>query len=102
MRKKILSSLLLGILLGWSIEAKVSQIAYRNIDLEQLLRHSAVVLVVSKAKPDSSTEEIPIDDTGKHPAYRRYKIHFRVLEVLHNNTDLKIDIGPITVLAAND
>jgi hypothetical protein len=80
---------------------QVSQIAYRYIDLKELVKQSALILVVSRTEPDSS-EEIPIDATGKHPPYRRYKNHFHVLEVLRNGTELKIDKGPISVLGAND
>jgi hypothetical protein len=89
-------------ILGASREAEVSVVVRAPVSLEDVIRWSDLVLVVSKEDPDESVENVPIDDKGVHPPYKRRNFHFRVIEELHDKTGLNVQGTSIAVLAAND
>ena len=98
-----LSCLLAVVMLfSFAKEGHVSQVSLRNITLEDLVKKSDAILVVSKMNPDITVEKVPIDETRKYPPYERHRFHLNILETLLNKSTRKDLEGPIGILGAND
>ncbi len=82
-------------------EALVSQIHYRSISLEALVRHSPYIFIVKRSKPETTIKKIPIhQDREKHPDFTHVTYHYEIVETLRGPKELTPG-GKINVLPAN-
>lgn len=83
-------------------EGSMSQSFSEFTSLENLVRGSDVIAVVSKMNPDITMEDVPFDSSGRFPPFRMRHFHFQVMETLYDKSGLKDFKTPIDVADAGE
>jgi hypothetical protein len=103
--KKIQSAFLILLFL-LSTEAYLSQVHYREVTIEDIIKYSGVIVFATAAKPFTTEKIIPIhEDQKKYPPYHQITHHYKIIKILYDKsgvlkTSTVIKVDPAT--ASND
>jgi hypothetical protein len=95
-----ISSRVLLIIMFFSMEGYMSEVFYKKVTIDEIIKQSSVIIEVSSCKPFSSEKIIPIHpDQKKYPPYHQITFHYQITTVLYDENQLlskgqKIDVDP--------
>jgi hypothetical protein len=87
-------------------EAYLSQIHYREVSIEDIVKYSGEIVIATPAKPFSTEKIIPIhEDQKKYPPYHQITQHYKIIGILSDKSGTlkngqEINVDPTT--ASND
>jgi len=82
------------------VEAYLSQVHYREVTIEEIVKNSGVIVVATAAKPFTTEKIFPIhEDQKKYPPYHQITQHYKIIKILIDKsstlkTGRKINVDP--------
>jgi hypothetical protein len=84
-------------------EAHVGQVHPKQITLQTLIDKSDCIFIVKKATPYSRVEEVPLDESGKHPPHQSPWYRYKIVEAIKDEPENRPAPGSeIEALGAHD